>query len=150
MTNRFAFLSWLQAAGISSTHRYHTVTETEAQSAQYVNKTRLPEKQHQIFKAYQKKMHNVSSTKCKHGVHRVLYSHKVPGQKGDTRRVHLSDRKHRRYLRSARQNLTLPRHTLFVSCSSLTLPCTHAGCKATSWAAGTRAVACAPWPSHRV
>lgn len=43
MTNSFAFLSWLQAAGISSTHRYHTVTEIKAQSAQYVNKTQLPE-----------------------------------------------------------------------------------------------------------
>lgn len=106
MTNGFVFPSWLQAADIPSIHRYHTFTETEAQSTEYVNKTWLSEKQHKTSKAYQKKMYDISSTKCKHGVHRVLYSHKVPRQKRDTRRVHLLDKKHSRYLRYRRQNLS--------------------------------------------
>lgn len=73
---------------------------------------RLSEKQCKTSKAYQKKMNNISSTKCKHGVHRVLYSHKVPRQKRDTRRVHLLEKKHSQYLRYTRQNLSSRTHAV--------------------------------------
>lgn len=92
LTTRFVFPSWLQAADIPSMHRHQSHFHWDRGSGHWMAKTRLCEKHHKTSKTYQKKMNDVSSTKRKHGVHRVLYSHKVPCQKRDTRRVHLLDK----------------------------------------------------------
>lgn len=63
-------------------------------------------KQHRTAWTHQKKVHDISSTEGKHGVHRVLHSHKVPGQQRDTRRVHLLHKKHSQWLRHTRQTLS--------------------------------------------
>jgi len=70
-------------------------------------------------------MNNISSTKCKHGVHSILYSDKVPRQKRDTRRVHLLDKKHSQYLRYARQNLSSRTHAVHRLLLTDFAMCTH-------------------------
>lgn len=42
---------------------------------------------------YQKEMHNISSAESKHGIHRIMRCHKVPGQQWDAGRIHLSEEK---------------------------------------------------------
>lgn len=68
-------------------------------------------KQHRTAQAHQKEVHDISSTEGKHGVHCVLHSHKVPRQQWDTRRVHLSHKKHSQWLRHTRQTLSSRTHS---------------------------------------
>lgn len=58
---------------------------------------------------YQKEMHNISSAKSKHGIHRIMRCHKVPGQQWYTGRIHLSEEKakkihHGKWAKRQREN----------------------------------------------